>query len=41
MLPCGSTSLLMRVMRSVMGSCTIRPNMPEWRSLAGPAMVSL
>jgi hypothetical protein len=41
MLPCGSTSLLMRAMRSVMGSCTMRPKAPEWRSLAGPEMVNL
>jgi hypothetical protein len=41
MLPCGSTSLLMRMMRSVMGSCTMRPKAPEWRSLAGPETVTL
>jgi len=43
MSPCRETSVpRRRLMRSVIGSkWTVRPNTPEWRSRAGPAMVAL
>lgn len=39
--PSVATSLLMSWMRSVMGSCTARPNAPECKSRAGPDTISL
>jgi len=39
--PCELTRVPRRVMRSVMGSCTVRPKIPECRSRAGPATVTL